>query len=73
MTDLSKEFRGGQRVFVLHPDFDEPVVAEGKYTGLDEKDGKHLVVIDHEADAVRRIADGSVSATKEGLGPRLVP
>lgn len=71
MTKLSKAFRNGQRVFVLHPDFDEPVVAEGKYVGHDKDNGNHLVIIDHEESAARRILNGHVASTAEGLGPRL--
>lgn len=73
MTDLSKEFRRDQRVFVLDPDFKHPTVAEGKYVGHDEKSGSHLVVLDNEDDVARRIRPGHVASTAEGLGPRLVP
>ncbi len=73
MMNISKTFNRGQKVFVVDPDLEQPVITGATYVSQDEKTGDHLVVLDYEEGAQRRIADMQIAACRTGLQLRLVP
>lgn len=72
MTEISTKFNHGQIVYVIDPDCDNVAITEARYVGRDDKSGDHLVILDHEEDAVRRIALDCVTSSPDGFKPRLV-
>ena len=68
MGELTKTFHRGQQVFVLGVDGNNTDIASARYHSKDEKHGHHLVEIDGEKGAARRIRDEeNISKCRNGL------
>jgi len=67
MSSITRSFNTGQSVHVVDPDLEQPTIVAAKYAGQDKQTGDHLVVIDGEPDAQRRITDDRISRCRDGL------
>lgn len=67
MTSITQKFNTGQAVHVVDPDLGQPTIVGARYAGQDKKTDDHLVVIDGEPDAQRRIKDDMISRYRSDL------